>query len=58
MPQCNSNSLDPDVNDAPCAALNSIRNPRSLTTAAGRNGLHGRLQKLTDEWKDLLDDKL
>jgi hypothetical protein len=54
MPQLSSNSLDPDVSDALWAALSSIRYAKSMTTAYGEN--YSRLQKITDELKDLLGE--
>ena len=54
MPQFKSNSLKSDVRDALDAALTSIRSAKSETTAYGNNGLYVRLQKLTDELKDIL----
>ncbi|MCU1297891.1 MAG: hypothetical protein JWO91_2169 [Acidobacteriaceae bacterium] len=54
MPQLSSSSLDPDVSDALWAALSSIRHAKSMTTAYGKN--YSRLQKITDELKDLLGE--
>jgi hypothetical protein len=54
MAQFSSNSLNPDVGDALWAALSSIRYAKSITTAYGKN--YARLQKITDELKDILGD--
>jgi hypothetical protein len=52
-----SSSLDPDASDALYAALGSIRYAKSITTAYGKNSLYARLQKLTDELKDILGEQ-
>jgi hypothetical protein len=57
MAQFASNSLDPDVSDALYAALSSIGYAKSMTTAYGRNSLYARLQKITDELKDILGEE-
>jgi hypothetical protein len=57
MPKCDGNSLDPYLSDALHAALGSIRYAKSLTTAYGKNSLHDRLQRLTDELNDILGDR-
>jgi hypothetical protein len=49
-----SHSLDSDVSDALDAALGSIRYAKSVTTAYGKSSLYARLQKITDELKDIL----
>jgi hypothetical protein len=56
MPQFKSNSLEPDVSDALHAALGSIRYAKSMTTAYGKNSVYARLQKITDELKDILGE--
>lgn len=55
--QFKSNFLEPEVSDALHSALSSIRSARSELTAYGNSGLYARLQKLTDELKDILGEK-
>jgi hypothetical protein len=57
MPPFNSNSLDPDVSDALHAALSSLRYAKSMTTAYGKDSLYARLQRLTDELRDILGEQ-
>jgi hypothetical protein len=57
MPQSNNISIEPDVSDALHAALGSIRYAKSITTAYGKNSLYARLQKITDELKDILGEQ-
>jgi hypothetical protein len=49
-------SLDPDVSDALYAALSSIRDAKSMTTYCGKNSMFAKLQKLTDELKEILGE--
>jgi hypothetical protein len=53
----NNHSLDPDVSDALWAALSSIRYAKSMTTAYGTNSLYDKLQKITDELREILGEQ-